>query len=597
MKSRVSAAVAVTVGALLVSVLGGISGFLPMWTTAVAIIVIPTSALARRGSQYALVLLVLATLGETAPAYATIPLALAVVFALLQSSALPVTLTAAAGATVVLYHSEPAALVAALFASVLASISWAHVARRSTTFGVLAFLTSAMALSTISILALAEGQPVVAAVGALSGLSVMVASLIGLRTGTGTVRIAAALATAVVVALPVALTSNNADQADQLTASSPTIAALAECPETGNQTLRAVECYAAALIDEYRTNGLQSTVDLVKQVFNAPAPLGGHFSENCHESLHFLGKVVALELTDGNILDAIRKGTDMCSAGFGHGVWEMEYGKMTTQEILDIVPTVCRGWEGYQRSDEGSFGIGCRHILGHTLATRFRGQIENVADYCLIRDPAADPETEMVQDEIISRNNCLAGLFMENNLDLNRFRGSSINESNPFATCEQPKIMSNEVLTWGCYNEIGAMVIPYYDYDMGKALEACRVQATKFDIPEWIKISCYDSMARSVGPALAYEPGAAERVCDSIEAGELRTFCLRGIVGMLVFNSNDVAYGERLCRQKLSGTDLEICLERLSEIKDSLDSSRSESDGEAPEPSGPIPDTGDQPGV
>jgi hypothetical protein len=324
----------------------------------------------------------------------------------------------------------------------------------------------------------------------------------------------------------------------------------------------------------------------VKQVYAVPGRIGSHFAENCHESLHFLGKAVALDHQD-DLAAAIGLGTDMCSAGFGHGVWEMQYGSMTTAKLLDIVPTICRGKDGLNRSAEGGAGIGCRHILGHTLATRYRGHVQDVAAVCLVRDPASDPASEWTQDEIISRNNCLAGLFMENNLDLNRFRGTAIDRKNPFFVCEDPKVSSNDVLLWGCYNEIGAMVVPFHDYEVGPSLQACKDQQQRFDIVFWVIESCYDSIARSIAPAFEYDAAAMEAACEAVADKELHKHCVKGIAGTITFNSNSVENGMRICTQRLTDPDEQaFCAKRVQEVADALGASRTTGDGDLPAPSG-----------
>jgi len=480
------------------------------------------------------------------------------------------------------FGTIPTAFYVGALAAVVSVLVATAYNRRSVLLLAASFALSAVLLFSVPMLAFASALSTATAVS-LSAAIVLVAALaLSLKSSSPAPRLLALPAALLLLTLPSAFA---VETADGETGSAGVLASstILECPNLGSDTIKSVECYSTGLIDEFRTNGLENALRLVDELYGAPGSLGSHFASNCHESLHFLGKATAL--SDGGELRAvIAKGTDKCAAGFGHGVWEMEYGAMPTDELVKQVPTICRGWEGYNRSEEGSAGIGCRHILGHTLATRYRSHIEDVAPVCLVRDPIADPASELTQDETIAQNNCLAGLFMENFLDLNRFRTADIDNNNPFKTCEHEKIAADARLMWGCYNEIGAMVVPWYDYDMNAALKACRAQAEKFNIPEYVKLSCYDSIARSMSPALENNMQELEKACSTVEEGELKTYCVKGIAASTAFDSNQIDVAYQICERNLTDpASLEVCRQRVDEIARSLDASKVAADG-SPKP-------------
>lgn len=584
----VVAIVAVTAIAYL---LGGFPSILPAAFVVVLLAAVPMLATSSASARFAPVAVLLLALVESTPSYVPLLAIPAAIASLLPFRKMSVPLLASLAMAIGVFHGTPAALVSATAALVLTTLAASKVATRSNVVSAAAFLVAAMTLATVPLLAISSDRVSVAAVAFAAALVAMIVSVVSLRSTGALPRKIALVAASLLIATPFGLVSTNDDGAG-IAAGINASPNMAECPKLGNDTIKAVECYAAVLIDEYRTNGLPSAISLVERAYDAPAPLGSHFAENCHESLHFLAKATALSLT-GDIRDAIAAGTDMCAAGFGHGVWEMQYGAMPTTALVSSVPTICRGWEGLDRSEEGAAGIGCRHILGHTLATRYRGNVEDVASVCLIRDPLVDSSTELTQDETISQNNCLAGLFMENFLDLNRFRNNDINGSDPFDTCEHPKIVGDERLMWGCYNEVGAMVVPWSDYDLNTSLRACKSQAETFNIPEFVKLSCYDSIARSIGPALAYESDQMIGACASVDPGELQTYCVKGIAAAVGFNSNDIDLANLICEKNLPDAESrKLCTDRIDEVAAALESSKVA--GDRGTPASPAPPTTSQ---
>jgi hypothetical protein len=471
------------------------------------------------------------------------------------------------------YATAGPALIAAILTAFAAVSAFYAQSRNSTTASLTCAITASVLLVTLPVIAATESNAPVAGAAFAAALVLLFSSLIGLRFGSVRLRTVAGLGAAAMLALPIAFLTP-AQAAGPVHGDVGVYATgMDECPKLLGDTIASVECYAQVLVDEYRSNSLESAITMVKASFDAPAPLGPHFANNCHESLHFLAKAVALQSPGEDLRETIKRGTDMCAAGFGHGVWEMQYSLMSTADLVAAAPTICRGWEGYSRSDEGSYGIGCRHILGHTMATRFRGHVADVAATCLIRDPLADPVSELNQEEIISRNNCLAGLFMENFLDLSRNRQVDIDTLHPYATCEDPQVAANLDIMWGCYNEIGAMVLPYYNNDTKLAYESCKGQQDNLGVPQYIVESCYDSMARSIGPTLEYEDDAMVNSCTPLGSGEIHAYCIRGAAASVAFNSNSIERGNEICKKNVSGTWLEICLTRVGEIKEALSAS------------------------
>jgi hypothetical protein len=471
------------------------------------------------------------------------------------------------------YSATVLALVAAVLTSGAALAAFYAQSHNSTTASLLCAITASVLLVSLPVIAATESNAPVAGAAFAAALVLLFSSLIGLRFESGLLRTLGGLGAAAMLALPIAFLTPAVAAGPVRGDVGVFATGMDECPKLLGDTIASVECYSQVLVDEYRSNSLESAIALVKSSFDAPSPLGPHFANNCHESLHFLAKAVALQSPGEDLRETIKRGTDMCAAGFGHGVWEMQYSLMSTEDLVEAAPTICRGWEGYSRSDEGSFGIGCRHILGHTMATRYRGHVADVAATCLIRDPLADPVSELNQEEIISRNNCLAGLFMENFLDLSRNRQGDIDSLDPYATCEDPKVAGNLDILWGCYNEIGAMVLPFYNNDAKAAYESCKAQQDELGVPQYIVESCYDSMARSLGPTLEYEDVAMVGSCSPLGSGEIHAYCVRGAAAAVAFNSNSIERGNEICRQNVSGEWLDICLARIEEIREALDAS------------------------
>jgi hypothetical protein len=580
MQNKIALLAAAAVGSIILA-LFGTPQILPIWAAVLLYILTPFSNIPKKAYAYAPAAILLAALSEASFNYSILLVLPALVALLLPFNKVSVPFITSAGVSIIVFHSSPMALAFGLLVAFAATASSMKLSQKTQVYSVVGFIISAMLLVTSAAsAALSQDFLVPAALAVLASVVLMVASAAAMKSSAPTPRLLSALACAFLLAIPTGFVSNN-NSSDEVAPGILASPNLLDCPELGNDTIKAVECYSAVLIDEYRTNGLADTVALVGELYNAPAPLGSHFAENCHESLHFLGKAAALDRT-GDLRETISEGTDMCAAGFGHGIWEMEYGAMTTEDLVNDTPTICRGWDGLNRSEEGSAGIGCRHILGHTLATRFRGHIEDVAPVCLVRDPQVDQSSELSNDETISQNNCLAGLFMENFLDLNRFRTKDVDSQNPFATCEAPKITKDERLMWGCYNEVGAMVVPWTDYDMNKSLRACKEQAEKYDIPEFVKVSCYDSISRSIGPALAYDSPTMEGACAGVDPGELQTYCVKGIAAAIAFNSNDIALATKICQTNLPDKEgQEICLERIREVSAQLGASKVAADADS----------------
>lgn len=349
---------------------------------------------------------------------------------------------------------------------------------------------------------------------------------------------------------------------------------LERCVATGGDVLMAVACYSTSLVHYYETHrDLPRTIRQVRAAFGAAPPLGPHFQNNCHETLHFLGRAVAEDYED-DPRRAIHDGTDLCSAGFGHGIWEIIYADMSDDEFIEEMPTLCRGWDGLERSEEGSAGIGCRHILGHSLASRFRDEVESVAHLCLVRDPLVADNAEVSRDEVQQRNNCLAGLFMENFLDLTRNRSVELAALDMFAPCVHPDVAVSDEIAWGCYNEVGALVAPAHMFEPSPALRACREHADTYDLVSNSRHACYDSVARAVAPAIEYQVGPAIEQCDVETDDELRAWCARGLGAAIYFNSNVRAMGESVCTALTDGEMLELCRGRLDEIEEVLGVSR-----------------------
>lgn len=483
------------------------------------------------------------------------------------------------------YRSSTTAMVLALVAAITATLAAASYARRTIPLTSATFILGLVLLIVTTLTTAAEGLPLTAATAAGASVALLAATALSLRSDSRPSRVVAITAAMLVFSVPAAVLAGNDSNLGPSTGLSAS-ANITECFQLGSDTIKAVECYSAVLIDEFRTNGLPQSIDLVYTMFNDPR-FGPHFKNNCHEALHFLGKASALRL-GGNLRDVISMGTNLCSAGFGHGVWEMEYGSMPTDAIVEQVPTICTGWEGNNRSEEGSSGIGCRHILGHTLATRYRGHVEDIAQICLVRDPQYDPASELIEDEIISRGNCLAGLFMENFLDLNRFRNEDVGAGGPFETCEQPKVAAIPTIQWGCYNEIGAMVVPRFDYSMAASLRACQDQATKVSLPDHIKMSCYDSIIRAITPALEYSSTEQAQACTGVPEGELMNVCIKYIAAEFAFSSNDVDGALRLCNEGISDpAALKSCIDRVDDIAEALRSSKVSGDSRTPQTAPP----------
>ena len=416
--------------------------------------------------------------------------------------------------------------------------------------------------------------------------SLTVAFVVGLiataiKTSSRVPTIAAVVGATVVVALSsiVAFPTVNA-QAPATAAATPQPAVtydgdlrdLERCVQTGGDTLMAVTCYATSLLADYReTNSLADTLGVVEQAFFSGGPLGRHFQNHCHESLHFLSRTIARE-TPGDKRQVIREGTDLCSAGFGHGIWEVIYADLTNDEFIAEIPTMCTGWDGEERTEEGSAGIGCRHILGHNLATRFRGEVATVAAMCKVRDPqVAAQSPDLSRSEVQHRTNCLAGLFMEDFLDLTRNRTEDIPPGQKlFEVCAVPELLEDEELGWGCYNEIGALLTPTVRYDPIAAIALCRTHADELDLHMELRTACYDSVARSVAPAIAYQVDEAIEACSRTNEEYLKGWCVRGLATAIMFNSNSRAFGDEVCAV-VTGEHLESCMNRLDGLGDVLD--------------------------
>jgi hypothetical protein len=542
---------------------------LPATFAAVALCMVPVAGLVcdrREGSVAALVAAGVAA-GAADGSYLTLALALAAVALVAAGRRIPALVIAASALAPAAYAADLLLAMVAVLVATVAVLAWSAVSGHQTRFRWAAALAVAVAVVVPSVAAVND-RLILAPVVVMVAAAVAGVSFASLRSGSR--GLVAAVAASVLLAAPVGLTAPTETAPAGSFASAVKVQSLTRCETLS--TLEAVECYASELIDVYDAAGLAEAISVVYAAYESPAPLGPHFANNCHEALHFLAKAVAMDEPDPT--SVIRSGTNLCAAGFGHGVWEVSYGSMTTDELTELAPTICRGWEGFNRSEEGSAGIGCRHILGHTLGTRFIGQVGDVAEVCLVRDPTMDPDSDWLQDEIIARDNCLAGLFMENFLSITRTRPDDPINADPFLACSDPKVAGNALIAWGCYNEIGGVLAPKLGFDIGLALQACREQGELLSLEGHVLAACFDSVARASAPALEYELDAAVAACDPISDEELRDWCARSLAATLFFNSNNRASGEAMCALIRDPEMAEDCGARLDDVEGSLGASK-----------------------
>jgi hypothetical protein len=132
------------------------------------------------------------------------------------------------------------------------------------------------------------------------------------------------------------------------------------------------------------------------------------------------------------------------------------------------------------------------------------------------------------------------------------------------------------------------MVVPWSDFSLQKSIQACRDQVVKNDIPEFVEISCYDSISRAIGPVIDRDPVSLQNACASLTEQRLLTYCVRGLAGVVAFDSNNLAAARNLCTATLPAPeDLKICMERVDEIALALDSSKVAGDKGSPTPTTP----------
>lgn len=277
------------------------------------------------------------------------------------------------------------------------------------------------------------------------------------------------------------------------------------------------ECYVE-LLSVDAAGEVPAMLTEVGRLLVDPA-VGMHFSIECHEVLHDLGKKLDAEIGP---LDMSASPDQSCATGFQHGIAEHRLGRLSDSELLAAGPTWCDGQ---------SLPV-CRHILGHvamrrTLAVSNTPDPGYVVGVCSSEDATARPGDRSAR---LEEFRCLDGAYMEWALWAMRTDDSSVPRP-PEQACIDLHATS-KLLASACLSQVGALMLGQYP-SSADALDAC--QRNVAEVSAAAARLCVFSVINSI-VSLSEDPLAEAAVYCT---GDIEADCHVGFARSIAANLGD----------------------------------------------------------
>lgn len=178
---------------------------------------------------------------------------------------------------------------------------------------------------------------------------------------------------------------------------------------------------------------------------------------NCHGVAHRMGHAAFEKIGK----EALQYGSDLCGAGFTHGVIESYFGTFHVQDLTQEVEDICAP----------ALELKCFHGVGHGLMIVLEGDVQKSLEYC------------SVVKEFPMRSNCYDGVFMSvfDNEDTGVTRNWSL-FVDPWQYCKT----FGEDFASHCYFYLPRYFITSSSFDAQKFAEDCKNYAPT----EVYKFSC-----------------------------------------------------------------------------------------------------------
>ncbi|TSC72864.1 MAG: hypothetical protein G01um101438_263 [Parcubacteria group bacterium Gr01-1014_38] len=285
-----------------------------------------------------------------------------------------------------------------------------------------------------------------------------------------------------------------------------------------------VTCYQPILEGQLQAQGPRGVLSELDRL-QEERPV---FRAHCHDMAHVLGRFWIAR--GGTVADGFREGSNICHAGFFHGMVERVFrgGEKLTDEPLHFSPeelrakvaTVC-GPEVLQTTSR-NIRFQCLHGLGHAVVFSLGYRLPIALEICDVLPGNWD------------QNSCAGGAFMENITGVERER-RMLRAGDPHYPCSivPPKYRDS------CYGmQTSWMLEDGLAWDA--IIAACRAAGSS-------QLSCFQSFGRDVSPRVRQGgPVAFVPLCTQLAPDE-RAACIRGAVYALADHTWDGRYAYPFC--------------------------------------------------
>jgi hypothetical protein len=248
-----------------------------------------------------------------------------------------------------------------------------------------------------------------------------------------------------------------------------------------------------------------------------------HFTLECHEVLHDLGKRAEEEHGPLSLDEAP---VDSCVNGFQHGVLEVRLGGVGDEELV-------RGRSSWCVGEDAAL---CLHLLGHVAMRRSLAKGEYTDAHTYTEQVCANGATPDSSREVaLHEFRCLDGAYMEWTVWLLRQDPGAIPE-HPEAICRD-LINTSKVAASACYSQIGLLLYEKAGTESA-AFNVCKAEAAT--VGEALGNMCIFAVANAVASFSEDVVAAATEFCSDID----QFTCAVGFERSRVGNAGLQAKGE-----------------------------------------------------
>lgn len=247
------------------------------------------------------------------------------------------------------------------------------------------------------------------------------------------------------------------------------------------------------------------------------------FASYCHETAHALGKRAFAETGDRDI--ALESGTEQCSGGFYHGVWQSFLDGIDDESFQARVGSLC----AEETEEDALRSWSCSHIVGHDIGRRSRAVDVNAGvELC----------REFSGDKIVWER-CVAGAYMEYFSDVTFLEESrSMPASEVFDVCGG----APEDMKKFCYGETWTLVDVISENVIADAFGICSDHAEAAYVAD-----CQAAVSQAVSFRNWFEPDRIIDACTALGRDDWSTACLERNGGVVTLSTGDPVLGEQVC--------------------------------------------------